>query len=72
MYPFRFFLAVDVEASTLTEAYKKLHKQLSEANPEEIEWASTGEAYDENGDQISIEKLNEVIVAIRYEKNKEF
>jgi len=65
MYPFRFIVAVDVDAVSLPEAYKKLRTQLdkttSESSRGEIGWETTDEAFDNQGNQIDPDELQDVI-----------
>lgn len=65
MYPFRFIVAVDVDAASLPEAYKKLRTQLDKATSKshrgEIGWETTDEAFDSQGNRIDPDELQDVI-----------
>lgn len=50
---FRLVICVDIPADTLTEAYGKLYHEMGEFEKRTgIEWESTDEAFDRDGEQI--------------------
>lgn len=65
MYPFRFIIAVDVDADTLPEAYRKLRTKMdtmtSPSARGEIGWETTNEAFDDLGDMIDADELQDAI-----------
>ena len=60
---FRFVICVDVEADGLKEAYRSLYKHMG-LLPEDMEWESTDEWYDEDGEQGDPDVLQDVRMTV--------
>lgn len=58
---FRLIIAVDIEAKTLPEAYEILFNKMNETK---LGWESTDEAYDENGDSVDPDDIQEAHMAL--------
>lgn len=57
---YRFVVCIDVDAEGMTEAYGKLHEGLSVVNFEGYEgWESTDENFDEDGELVPPETMQQ-------------
>lgn len=56
----RIVVCLDIEAATPTEAYKKLYQQMPKLHDAGIDWESTDEWYDEDGEALSPEQITEI------------
>ena len=55
-YPFRLVVCLDVDASSVEEAYEKVYRIMNGLGSEKLEWESTDEAYNSDGEQIPEEE----------------
>ena len=55
MSSYRLVVCIDIEADSLTEAYRKIHQTMTDTG---LEWESSDEAYDTEGEEISPEELS--------------
>ena len=53
----RLVICLDVEASSLEEAYSIVYDKMKTLDCEEFQWESTDEAFDPDGDPIDEEEL---------------
>lgn len=65
---FRFVVSIDVPGDTLKDSYRTLFEKLNELG---LEWESTDEAFDADGDEVPEYALNDARIAIITEKDEE-
>lgn len=56
--PYRLVVCIDIPAVTLEEAYHRLYYTMA-GLPKDIEWESTDEAFDQEGELIPPNKVQE-------------
>ena len=56
MYDYRIVTCIDIEASSLEEAYEKLYLQFKTL-PKGMEWESSDEAYGPDGEEVEPDEL---------------
>lgn len=64
---YRFVICVDLEASSLEDAYRKLCANMGavEASTQgRVQWESTDEAYEPDGSQVDEDTLSDAIMAV--------
>lgn len=66
-YPYRLVLCLDVDASSLEEAYRKAYETMNEVCSKSggtLEWESTDEAFDSDGEIISPSTLQDARIKV--------
>ena len=68
---YRICVAVDIDAGSAEEAYKKLYEGLYEVDREDFSWESTDEWYDPDGGMVDDETVQNIRMKVINELNKE-
>lgn len=53
---YRIVTLIDIEASSPAEAYKKLHEFMAKTEGTDLDWESSDEWYDSDGNPLSLEE----------------
>jgi hypothetical protein len=66
----RIIVAIDVEAPSLKEAYRRVYQEMAKLDSEDFQWESTDEWYDDEGDLVHPDKVQEIRMAVFAEEHE--
>ncbi len=59
---YRFVVCIDIESTSLNEAYSNLYESMKEISSKRLDWESTDEAYFPDGEEIDPVILQKAIL----------
>jgi hypothetical protein len=65
---YRFVVCIDIHANSLKEAYRELYNKMAVSG---FDWESSDEAYNDEGEEISVDELSETRMEVIAEETEE-
>jgi hypothetical protein len=65
---YRIIIALDIEASSTEEAYAKAYETMKQVDTESFQWESTDEWFDEDGELIPPDAVQDIRMKVFGEK----
>lgn len=67
---YRIVVCIDVEADSLTEAYRRVYKKMRVVDNPDFQWESSDEWYDDSGESVDPDTCSDIRMKVFAEESK--